>query len=530
MDSKKRLDRLNAYLISKGRRPKSASPVDFVKQNISVAANVNSSVLRKSAHKVSTRTISSGCNRKSMKSVNKPLKPITAISAKSTMKKNGVESTSDNRRKQRKNNKENHLTKGKKDGGRPVDMVVKGQSRTTGKVTPKNSHAKINTVASVPRINSMSRQKMTGRSQCASANSTPVKHMNQRITYAKTGNAGGHYKKLNNWLLAKGKKPFGVNPQIQGFKAVKTIQTPVGSPAPLSLPQSPSVQTPSNTSHWQGLRDEDDLDEIAVLIRKAMGDVKNCIKEGCPPSILESTLEELAATLPTVKLHAPYWITLALIRQAAGVAYGKICDVYEKAIIAKAQPISDIQDALNEWLMNGVNGQEKPVSLDGPENAARSVPTNQSSMAHPALHKLKMTTSPVYKNAATSPIIFESPVRNRDESPSMPQSPSSVVKLRMVSKSSPVFNRIKSLRTLPESASAVITPVRRSTRIATAQHNYPIGLRDHEPCLSSVQEIFPALGYDTTNNSNSSSISCNVVFDPNIALDEENDIAKVLNF
>lgn len=511
MDTQQRLERLNAYLLSKGRKPKSATPVNFVKQNIAVACGNSSAIRRNSGKyvsaraKVSSRTISS-----------------------STMRKSSVVAPPANGNARRKNKENLHSVDKRKYEGKSVSKV---QPKTTEKVTPRISHKvassslnKMKSAASAPRCKSMSRLKISGKSQSASANSTPLK-CHQPIL--NSGERPKQYKKLNNWLISKGKTPFGVKAKIPGFKAVKTIQTPVGSPS--SVPQSPSVQTPSRKSHWQGLRDEDDLDEIAVLIRNAMSDVRNCIKEGCPTSILEETLEELVENLPTVTQHAQYWIALALIQQAADADYSKICDIYEKAILAKAQPITDIQEALSEWLLKGVHGQKKTTAVDELENVSRSVPTNQSSIEHPALHKLKIATPPVYKNAATSPIIFKSPVRNRDASPSVPQSPSSVVKLRMVSKSSPVFNRIKSLRSLPDSASAVITPVRRSTRIATAQHNYPIGLRDHEPCLSSVQEIFPALGYDTS-NSNDDALSCDVVFDPNNALNQDNDIAKVLNF
>lgn len=531
MNSKERLERLNAYLISKGRKPKSSEHVDFVKQNITVASNVNSSAIRKSTSR--SRKMSSGGGKHiGLKSGSVTLKSAgrSTVLMKGSMNKNCVESLRENRRAQRKN-KENRIVVGRtKAEGGTADIVSKVQAKPTERGTPKctsrvtqNSFAKVHSDASVPRTSSNLRRKITDKSQCSSDNSTPVKRVHQ----TNAGNAAGQYKRLNKWLLAKGKKPFGIKAVFPRFKAVKTIQTPAGSP--VGVPQSPSMLTPTSKSHWQGLRDEDDLDEIAVLIRNVMGDVKNCIKEGCPPSILEITLEELAGNLPTVRKHAHYWITLASILQAADADYGKICDVYEKAILEKAQPISEIQEALNEWLLKKVNGQEKAANPKELENATKSVPTNQLAIAHPALQKLKVTSSPIYKNVATSPIIFESPVRNGDASPSMSQSPSSVIKLRMVSKSSPVFNRIKSLRTLPDNASAVITPVRRSTRIYTAKHNYPIGLRDHEPCLSSVQEIFPALGYDT-NDANVKSMSCDVVFDPNNALSEDNDIAKVLNF
>lgn len=48
-------------------------------------------------------------------------------------------------------------------------------------------------------------------------------------------------------------------------------------------------------------------------------------------------LEELADNLPVAKQQANYWIIMAEIEEQAGKSEEFICDLFEKAIQAKAQ-------------------------------------------------------------------------------------------------------------------------------------------------------------------------------------------------
>lgn len=272
-------------------------------------------------------------------------------------------------------------------------------------------------------------------------------------------------------------------------------------------------------------------------------------------------LKELAEKLPTAKSQSKYWLMLAQVEKEAGKSDEVIFDLYEKAVLANAQPIGEIKEALQKMLLlklepgkevrkpeemyetsrkrsgncegTGLwdyNNKQRKLNLFFPtecEELFTPIPPKQCKTPNPHLERLINAEFPVQKNAATSPIVFDSPAALTPvSSPS-----SSVVKLRIISKSSPVFNRMKAMRALPDEASAIVTPVRRSRRIADAQENYPKSLQDHEPCLMTIQEILPVIGNSSSYEDKSNTTACDVVFDPNSALGEEySDIATVLKF
>lgn len=551
MSNQDRLQRLNAYLISKGRQPKSSGDVNFVTQNIARVTTPKGKLVRKttkknendsginakSGSKRSQTTPAKSIRRAKLKcdSPRKPLAPSKSFGSANrfgTMTPKRRSSYASNSphigsTKKIKNGDTTNDIK-KKPAGRRISITSCKQARNAEKTPLRHKSPKYSLTPS-SRLNTSLRRNLLKTGGCKSVGSTPQKGAISKPLK----NAGKVYEKLNSWLLTKGKRPFGLEGKLSGFKPAKVIVTPVNSPDLGS-----QISTPSGKSHWQGLRDEDDFDELTILTRSAMNDVKNCIKEGCPLAIIRSTLEEMVSSFPKVKQHASYWITLAQVEHAAGSDKNAICNVFEEAVLEKAQPMEEIQKALNEWALLKVCDESPTSAIDqsisneksisSPEYF-RDVPTNQTFTPNHAYYKTKGYESPAFKNAATSPFVFESPVANEAASGVCPNSPSSVVKLRMVSRSSPVFARLKSLKTLPDDASAIITPVRRSTRIAAAQENYPKGLRDHEPCLSSVQEIFPALTLESSKED--TKVSCDVVYDPNLALGQAaSDIATVLKF
>ncbi|XP_077975927.1 cytoskeleton-associated protein 2-like [Styela clava] len=559
-----RLERLNAYLISKGLPPKTPGTINYVKRNIGSATR----------NKKTTTTSKANESKPARKNLNTP-KNINNHGSSHSSKKTPIRNMSERHRNLLQKTPQSTIRKAQpsqrdlKENIQSKTPIRKHRLTKTPKVkTPSTSVTEHMRRKLVRRSINVLQQQELNRNITPKTNSkTAVSYERREKVRSKTPKTSGSlrkrvmqcksagprmastsrtantttklndqeiklYEKLNNWLLAKGKKPLDGR-KLRGFKPTKTIATPVGSPA-----RTPKAKTPGG-SHWPGLRDEDDSDELTVLIRHTMKDVQDCIDEGCPTHIIRSTLQDLADKMPGVKSHAKYWVALIQIEQKEGMSDDQICDLLEKAVLARAQPLDEIKEAINNLALKKIEtpkygrkieedarilSHESSVEID--DDNYQTVPSNQCKTPNPMVERFIRSETPILKNAATSPIVFESPQQRTDSPSNVIGSPSSVVKLRMVSKSSPVFNRLKALRALPGDARAIITPVRRSTRIAAAHESYPRSLQDHEACLSTVQEIFPSLAPDQKCN-----VTCDIVFDPNMALgDSFADISTVLKF
>ena len=312
---------------------------------------------------------------------------------------------------------------------------------------------------------------------------------------------------LRLWMISKGKDPT----KLCGFTPSKCVLTPVNSPAKDNT-------TAENSSQWPSLREEDYCNELSVLISQTMKEAQLCLEKDCSYSEVLAQLLQFHKKVSVCEHHASYWLTLALVYQKLNKNEIEVRSLYEKAIELKAEPLSDVEQALKDFVESQKNQPQKissSVSAEEPMQTQKmSSPANAELSAKSAQNR--PLNSPLKQSYFTKPIPL-SPLVTAE-------TPSSVIKLRMIPKSSPIFKKIVSRKALNPDVSGIVTPVRRSKRIENSKWSYPQGLLSQEKCVTTAMDLVEA---DESNES----MSEDFVFDQNKALGEEfSDIQKVLQF
>ena len=319
---------------------------------------------------------------------------------------------------------------------------------------------------------------------------------------------------LRLWMISKGKDPN----TLCGFKPTKVVLTPVQSPA-----KANDLEKGDVTTRWPTLREEDYCNELSVLINHTMKDARICLEKGCSAKDVHSHLLQFKEKVPVAEKHASYWLTLVKVYEKLKLHENEIISLFEKAIAFKAEPLSDVKTALKNFVEAQIEKPEEPQleesesigllkSVDVVDDVA--VNSTQQKASAEAVKSAVIDISPRIIATKTLPL---SPLVTAE-------SPSSVVKLRMVPRSSPIFKKIVARKALPFNVNGIVTPVRRSKRIEQFKFNYSKGLLDHDTCVANPIELVEA-------EKNDEELSKDFVFDPNNALgDDYSDIEKILRF
>nr|XP_002126212.1 cytoskeleton-associated protein 2 [Ciona intestinalis] len=520
-----RLAKLNAYLISKGKKPKELSK-NYIKAN---ATNVKRGILTKKCQNVAEVNCTDKATKKSIKMIEstqpnlpKTIKRLPSKTNKAA-KTFGRKSNLTNQKIRQGENKFNAT----KDSMKHNDTLLaktptKAMVARNLQATPMSSkkllsqkllrrsmgHAIVSKENCTPKKISQPMRtpvckSVTGRSilsksvQPKSRVRTFIAEQRSKAPapkkrLAKQSEREERMLKLKAWLISRGKSVD----HLRGFKPAKTMLTPVNSPQ--------QKTGNSRTSYWPRFREEDYQDEISILMKHAMQEATDCLNENCSPTEVHQRLVEFREKIPSAEQHAIYWITMAAVYEKLGKSNDEILNVYETAVDLDAQPLEQLKVALNEFI-------SKPPKMD----ITPSYSINEQG-----------TSSPTTISQRTSPIrgqVFQTPIKSsHPPSPLVAGSPSSVIKLRMISKSSPVFKQILLKRALPLTTSAIVTPVRRSKRIENASSKYPQYVRPHHPCITNPQDLLESMNKEME--------SCDFVFDENKALGEDYaDVSTILN-
>ena len=308
---------------------------------------------------------------------------------------------------------------------------------------------------------------------------------------------------LRAWMIAKGKDPKA----LRGFKPAKVLQTPVNSPA---KEDSASNQV----TQWPSLREEDFCDELSVLVNQTMKEAQACMEKECTLANVHKHLLEFREKVPIAEKHASFWLTLALLYQKLHKSENDIISIFEKAIALEAMPVEEVKKAMKKFVETLVDKPDVPVlCIDSPNANIDNVLTTAAS-SNTALGSFEAHLTP---QPLTVPLVPLSPLVTAE-------TPSSIIKLRMIPRSSPNFRKLIAKKALPTSITGIVTPVRRSKRIENFKRNYPKGLIDQDTCFASALDLVNA-------GENSENSSKDYIFDPNKALgDDYSDISKVLQF
>uniref|UniRef100_H3AKM6 Cytoskeleton-associated protein 2 C-terminal domain-containing protein n=1 Tax=Latimeria chalumnae TaxID=7897 RepID=H3AKM6_LATCH len=256
-----------------------------------------------------------------------------------------------------------------------------------------------------------------------------------------------HRRKLNEWLASKGRV----------YKR----------PSMVLLAKTPAKERQTR-SFWGSIQEDDELHSLADQINQMLMECLQLIKEGCP-------LEEVNAALskiPKAEKFPKYWICKAHLLERDSTL--GVVDLYEEAVKADVKPLEELRAVVLEIMKNAnksspvivesngrssaaaANGVEDLISLDLEDAAAAVAPGNES----PVTPKFTVPR-----------------IRSREQASS--------VKYQIS-----VTPRLKDLLLLSAGHEMkILTPVRRSLRIEHASTRYPEMLKDHDPCVASLDEL-----------------------------------------
>ncbi|XP_039092052.1 cytoskeleton-associated protein 2 isoform X2 [Hyaena hyaena] len=271
-----------------------------------------------------------------------------------------------------------------------------------------------------------------------------------------------------------------------------------GTPSSVVTQPEPEEQQENPVeSFWTVLVEEDEQRLFTEKVNKTFSECLNLIREGCPKEEILVIVNDVIKKIPDAKKLVKYWICLARIESLTGPVEN-IITLYEKAILSGAQPIEEMRHTIADILtmksqgkvkygenteeacatkeyIHEVNTEDRGVNLesgkpememktrkvlfqddekeqdDKPKDSTNDVKTPSTETRGSCLIKYNVSTTP-YLQSEKKKIQFD----NTD----------------------PTFKELKFL-----------TPVRRSRRIQENTAKLPDMLKDHYPCVSSLEEL-----------------------------------------
>ncbi|KAM9192599.1 cytoskeleton-associated protein 2-like [Dugong dugon] len=261
-------------------------------------------------------------------------------------------------------------------------------------------------------------------------------------------------------------------------------------------------ETPAG-SFWTTMAEEDEQRLFTEKVNKTFSECLNLINEGCPKEEILVTLNDLIKNIPDAKKLVKYWVCLARLEPVTS-PIEHIITIYEKAILAGAQPIEEMRHAIADILT--MKSQDKVNFADDIEEATKEqvqeVSTDDigvnleprkpkmENKHHRSVmfHDCEKEQEDETKDPANDVKTLDKETResclikyNVSSTPSL----QSAKKKIQFDKTNSIFKELKFL-----------TPVRRSRRLQDKTSKLPDMLKDHYPCVSSLEQL-TELGHET---------------------------------
>ncbi|XP_003412626.1 cytoskeleton-associated protein 2-like [Loxodonta africana] len=254
-------------------------------------------------------------------------------------------------------------------------------------------------------------------------------------------------------------------------------------------------------SFWTTMAEEDEQRLFTEKVNKTFSECLNLINEGCPKEEILVTLNDLIKNIPDAKKLVKYWVCLARLEPVTS-PIEHIITIYEKAILAGAQPIEEMRHAIADILT--MKSQEK---VDFGENIEEASATKEQAQedigtdlepGKPNMenkHHRSMIIHDCEKeheDKTKDPVNdVKTPDKETRESCLIKYNVSTTAYLQSAKKkiqfdeTNSIFKELKFL-----------TPVRRSRRLQDKTSKLPDMLKDHYPCVSSLEQL-AELGRET---------------------------------
>uniref|UniRef100_A0A8D1K0D8 Cytoskeleton-associated protein 2 C-terminal domain-containing protein n=1 Tax=Sus scrofa TaxID=9823 RepID=A0A8D1K0D8_PIG len=258
-------------------------------------------------------------------------------------------------------------------------------------------------------------------------------------------------------------------------------------------------------SFWTTMAEEDEQRLFTEKINKTFSECLNLINEGCPREEILATLNDLIKNIPDAQKLVKYWICLARIEQLTS-PIENIIAIYEKAILAGAQPIEEMRHAIVEILTK--KSQEKVKFGEKIEESSATKEQIQEVNVDDTGINLEAEKTEV-DNKHPRNVIFQDCEREQDDktkdpandvkTPNTESGAGCLIKYNV--STTPYLQSLKKKMQFDETNSAFkelkfLTPVRRSRRLQEKTSKLPDMLKDHYPCVSSLEQL-TELGSET---------------------------------
>ncbi|KAF6083817.1 cytoskeleton associated protein 2 [Phyllostomus discolor] len=292
--------------------------------------------------------------------------------------------------------------------------------------------------------------------------------------------AGERRARLSEWRASKG----------------RTLKRPPSSAAGQPASEEPSEKPVG--SFWITMAEEDEQRLFTEKVNKTISECLNLISEGCPKEEILGTLNDLVKNIPDVRKLVKYWICLARIEPLTG-PIENIISIYEKAILAGAQPIEEMRHAVVDILT--AKGQEKvKLGENLEETCTTKEPTQDVSPGDAGVHAESGKSETEAKHPRS--VVFQDCEQERADKTKGPTSdtktPNTETRNSCLIKynvsTTPYLQSVKKKMQFDEMNSTLkelkfITPVRRSQRLQDKTSKLPDMLKDHYPCVSSLEQL-----------------------------------------
>lgn len=244
-------------------------------------------------------------------------------------------------------------------------------------------------------------------------------------------------------------------------------------------------------SFWTTMAEEDEQRLFTEKVNKTISECLNLINKGCPKEEILATLNDLIHNIPDAKKLVKYWICLVRIEPITS-PIENIISIYEKAILAGAQPIEEMRHIIIDILTT--KNQEKA-------NLGENIEEAHATKQH--IQEVNVETNlgsgkPEEENEHHRKVeVYEDNQDNKTEDPTndltTPDSKTEAGCLIRYNVSS--TPRLQSMKKTQHDKNSTfkelkfLTPVRRSRRIQEKTLQLPDMLKDHDPSVSSLEQL-----------------------------------------
>ncbi|KAL1773015.1 Cytoskeleton-associated 2 [Sigmodon hispidus] len=248
-------------------------------------------------------------------------------------------------------------------------------------------------------------------------------------------------------------------------------------------------------SFWTTMAEEDEQRLFTEKVNKVISECLNLIDEGCPKEEILDTLNDLVHNIPDAKKLVKYWVCLVRIEPITSPVEN-IISIYEKAILAGAQPIEEIRHIVIDILTT--KSQEK-VNLGENNEEACAIKGHTQEVKIEETGVNLEPGDPGEKNKCHRDVkVCENNQDNETKDPAKnfltPDSKTEAgCQIRYNISSTPCLQSMKKKMQNGQNSTfkelKFLTPVRRSKRIQDKALQLPDMLKDHDPSVSSLEQL-----------------------------------------